>query len=75
MPRARKPLPLLPSRIGHHHLTQGRCRPRRRPASLRAAFRMCNLTVYPVRVQGEGSAEEIVKALKFFKCQENCGPF
>src|SRR6266852_8031927 len=29
-------------------------------------FPNVHLTVYPVRVQGEGSAEEIVKALKFF---------
>jgi len=28
-------------------------------------FPNVHLTVYPVRVQGEGSAEEIVKALKF----------
>src|SRR5207245_2164083 len=29
-------------------------------------FPNVHLTVYPVRVQGEGSAEEIVRALKFF---------
>jgi len=29
-----------------------------------------HLTVYPVRVQGEGSAEEIVKALKFFNAKK-----
>jgi exodeoxyribonuclease VII large subunit len=33
---------------------------------LRRRFPNVHLTVYPVRVQGEGAAEEIVKALKFF---------
>jgi len=27
----KKPLPLLPARIGNHHFTEGRRRPRRRP--------------------------------------------
>jgi len=35
-------------------------------ASSTRRFPNVHLTVYPVRVQGEGSAEEIVKALKFF---------
>jgi exodeoxyribonuclease VII large subunit len=33
---------------------------------LRRRFPNVHLTLYPVRVQGEGAAEEIVKALKFF---------
>jgi exodeoxyribonuclease VII large subunit len=33
-------------------------------------FPNVHLTVYPVRVQGEGSAEEIVKALKFFNAKK-----
>ncbi len=61
----KKPLPLLPSRIGIITSPKG--------AAIRDVVRILmrrfpnvHLTVYPVRVQGEGSAEEIVKALKFF---------
>jgi exodeoxyribonuclease VII large subunit len=61
----KKPLPLLPSRIGIITSPKG--------AAVRDVVRILTrrfpnvyLTVYPVRVQGEGSAEEIVKALKFF---------
>ncbi len=48
----KKPLPLLPSRIGLITSPRG--------------FPNVHLTLYPVRVQGEGAAGEIVKALKFF---------
>ncbi|HUC53070.1 MAG TPA: exodeoxyribonuclease VII large subunit [Candidatus Cybelea sp.] len=61
----KKPLPLLPSRIGIITSPKG--------AAVRDVWRILtrrfpnvHLMVYPVRVQGEGSAEEIVKALKFF---------
>jgi exodeoxyribonuclease VII large subunit len=61
----KKPLPLLPRRIGIITSPKG--------AAVRDVVRILtrrypnvHLTVYPVRVQGEGSAEEIVKALKFF---------
>ncbi len=59
----KKPLPLLPSRIGI--ITS--------PDVVRILTRRfpnVHLTVYPVRVQGEGSAEEIVKALKFFNAKK-----
>jgi exodeoxyribonuclease VII large subunit len=68
-PARKKPLPLLPSRIGI--ITS------RRGAAVRDVVRILtrrfpnvHLTVYPVRVQGEGAAEEIVKALKFFNLRK-----
>jgi exodeoxyribonuclease VII large subunit len=61
----KKPLPLLPTRIGLITSPRG--------AAVRDVVRILlrrfpnvHLTVYPVRVQGEGAAGEIVKALKFF---------
>jgi len=61
----KKPLPLLPSRIGLITSPSGAA-VRDVVRILRRRFHNVNLTVYPVRVQGEGSALEIVKALKFF---------
>jgi len=61
----KKPLPLLPSRIGLITSPTGAA-VRDVVRILRRRFPNVHLTVYPVRVQGEGSAEEIVKALKFF---------
>src|SRR6202790_3463012 len=68
-PARKKPLPLLPSRIGIITSPKG--------AAVRDVVRILtrrfpdvHLTVYPVRVQGEGSAEEIVKALKFFNAKK-----
>jgi len=61
----KKPLPLLPSRIGLITSPRGAA-VRDVVRILRRRFPNVHLTVYPVRVQGEGSAEEIVKALKFF---------
>jgi exodeoxyribonuclease VII large subunit len=61
----KKPLPLLPSRIGLITSPRGAA-VRDIVRILRRRFPNVQLTVYPVRVQGEGSAEEIVKALKFF---------
>src|ERR1700731_4350455 len=61
----KKLLPLLPSRIGIITSPKGAA-VRDVVRILTRRFPNVHLTVYPVRVQGEGSAEEIVKALKFF---------
>jgi exodeoxyribonuclease VII large subunit len=61
----KKPLPLLPNRIGLITSPTGAA-VRDVVRILRRRFPNVHLTVYPVRVQGEGSADEIVKALKFF---------
>jgi exodeoxyribonuclease VII large subunit len=61
----KKPLPILPSRIGLITSPRGAA-VRDVVRILTRRFPNVRLTVYPVRVQGEGSAEEIVKGLKFF---------
>jgi len=61
----KKSLPLLPNRIGIITSPRGAA-VRDVVRILTRRFPNVHLTVYPVRVQGEGSAEEIVKALKFF---------
>jgi exodeoxyribonuclease VII large subunit len=61
----KKPLPLLPSRIGLITSPKGAA-VRDVVRILRRRFHNVHLTVFPVRVQGEGSAQEIVRALKFF---------
>src|SRR5216683_988364 len=61
----KKPLPLLPSRIGIITSPKGAA-VRDVVRILTRRFPNVHLMVFPVRVQGEGSAEEIVKALKFF---------
>jgi len=61
----KKPLPLLPSRIGIITSPKGAA-VRDVVRILTRRFPNVHLMVYPVRVQGEGSAEEIVKAFKFF---------
>ncbi len=61
----KKPLPLLPSRIGLITSPRGAA-VRDVVRILRRRFRNVNLTVYPVRVQGEGASTEIVRALQFF---------
>jgi len=61
----KKPLPVLPSRIGLITSPAGAA-VRDVVRILRRRFPNVHLTLYPVRVQGEGSALEIVKALKFF---------
>src|SRR5260370_1363936 len=63
--RRKKPLPLLPSRIDIITSPKGAA-VRDVVRILTRRFPNVHLTVYPVRVQGEGSAGEIVKALKFF---------
>jgi len=64
-PAGKKPLPVLPSHIGIITSPKGAA-VRDVVRILTRRFPNVHLTVYPVRVQGEGSAEEIVKALKFF---------
>ena len=64
-PARKKPLPLLPSRIGLITSPKGAAI-RDVVRILRRRFHNVHLTVFPVRVQGEGSAEEIVRALRFF---------
>jgi exodeoxyribonuclease VII large subunit len=56
---------MLPSRIGLITSPRG-ASVRDVVRILRRRFHNVHLTVYPVRVQGEGAAAEIVKALKFF---------
>src|SRR6266700_2121429 len=63
--RRKKPLPLLPRRIGLITSPKGAA-VRDVVRILRRRFQNVHLILYPVRVQGEGAAEEIVKALKFF---------
>jgi len=65
----KKPLPMLPSRIGLITSPKGAA-VRDVVRILTRRFPNVHLTVYPVRVQGEGSAEEIVKALKFFNTKK-----
>jgi exodeoxyribonuclease VII large subunit len=68
-PARKKPLPLLPSRIGIITSPRGAA-VRDVVRILTRRFPNVHLTVYPVRVQGEGSPEEIVKALKFFNARK-----
>jgi exodeoxyribonuclease VII large subunit len=67
--KRKKPLPLLPSRIGIITSPRGAA-VRDVVRILTRRFPNVHLTVYPVRVQGEGSAEEIVKALKLFNAKK-----
>jgi exodeoxyribonuclease VII large subunit len=68
-PARKKPLPLLPSRIGL--ITSPRGAAERDVVRILARrFPNVHLTVYPVRVQGEEAAGEIVKALKFFNARK-----
>jgi exodeoxyribonuclease VII large subunit len=61
----KKPLPLLPSRIGLITSPVGAA-VRDVVRILRRRFPNVHLTLYPVRVQGGGAAEEIVEALEYF---------
>jgi exodeoxyribonuclease VII large subunit len=65
----KKPLPILPSRIGLITSPRGAA-VRDVVRILTRRFPNVHLTVFPVRVQGEGAAEEIVKALKFFNAKK-----
>jgi exodeoxyribonuclease VII large subunit len=61
----KKPLPLLPRCIGLITSPTGAA-VRDIVRILRRRFHNLRLTVYPVHVQGEGAAAEIVRALEFF---------
>jgi exodeoxyribonuclease VII large subunit len=61
----KKPLPLLPTRIGIITSPRGAA-VRDVVQILTRRFPNVHLTVFPVRVQGEGSAAEIVEALNYF---------
>jgi len=67
--RHKKALPLLPSRIGLITSPTGAA-VRDVVRILRRRFPNVHLTLFPVRVQGEGSALEISKAIKFFNVGE-----
>jgi exodeoxyribonuclease VII large subunit len=62
----KKPLPLLPSRIGVITSPTGAA-VRDVVRILTRRFPNVHLTVYPVRVQGEDAAGDIVKALSYFE--------
>ena len=64
-PARKKPVPLLPRRIGLITSPRGAA-VRDVVRILRRRFPNVHLTLYPVRVQGEGAAAEIVDALRFF---------
>ena len=64
-PARKKPLPLLPGRIGVVTSPRGAA-VRDVIRILRRRFPNLHLIVYPVRVQGEGAAQEIAAALKYF---------
>jgi exodeoxyribonuclease VII large subunit len=64
-PARKKPLPLLPRRIGVITSTSGAAL-RDILRILRRRFPNVRVLIYPVRVQGEGAAGEIAAALKFF---------
>src|ERR1700682_951748 len=61
----KKPLPMLPGRIGVVTSPRGAA-VRDIIRILRRRFSNLHLIVYPVRVQGDGAAEDIVAALKYF---------
>jgi exodeoxyribonuclease VII large subunit len=68
--RRKKPLPLLPSRIGLITSPRGAA-VRDVVRILTRRFPNVHLTVFPVRVQGEGATQEIVKAVKFFNAMKS----
>ena len=62
----KKPLPLLPNRIGLITSRSGAA-VRDVVRILTRRFPNVHLTLYPVRVQGDGAAAEIVEALRYFQ--------
>jgi exodeoxyribonuclease VII large subunit len=64
-PERKKSLPLLPRRIGLITSPRGAA-VRDVVRILRRRFPNVHLTLYPVRVQGEGAAADIVGAVRFF---------
>jgi exodeoxyribonuclease VII large subunit len=65
----KKPLPVLPSRIGLVTSPTGAA-VRDIVRILRRRFPNVCLALFPVRVQGEGAAQEIAKAIRFFNMQK-----
>jgi exodeoxyribonuclease VII large subunit len=63
--RHKRPLPLLPRCIGLVTSPKGAA-VRDIVRILRRRFPNAHLTLYPVRVQGEGAATEIARAIKYF---------
>ncbi len=61
----KKPLPVLPRAIGVVTSPTGAVI-RDTLRVLQRRFRNMNVTVYPVRVQGEGAAEEIAEGIRYF---------
>jgi len=61
----KKPLPMLPSRVGLITSPTGAA-VRDVVRILTRRFPNVHLTLYPVRVQGEGAAAEIVEAIRYF---------
>ena len=68
-PARKRPLPLLPNRIGVITSPKGAA-VRDVVRILTRRFHNVHITVYPVRVQGDGSAAEIVNALKLFNARK-----
>src|ERR1700742_2702501 len=66
----KKPLPVLPRCIGLITSPKGAA-VRDVVRILKRRFPNVYLTLYPVRVQGEGAAGEIVRALQYFNRREN----
>src|SRR5215470_16502845 len=64
-PERKKPLPLLPRCIGLITSPSGAA-VRDVVRILRRRFHNVQLTLYPVRVQGDGASAEIIRALEFF---------
>src|SRR6202158_165127 len=65
----KKPLPALPRCIGLITSPSGAA-VRDVVRILRRRFRHVHLTLYPVRVQGDGAAAEIVRAVQFFNREQ-----
>jgi exodeoxyribonuclease VII large subunit len=68
-PSEKKPLPVLPGRIGLVTSPKGAA-VRDIVRILRRRFPNVRLVLYPVRVQGEGAAGDIVEAIKFFNAKQ-----
>jgi len=69
-PDRKKPLPMLPRCIGLITSPTGAA-VRDVVRILRRRFHNVHLTLYPVRVQGDGAALEIVRALQFFNREQS----
>jgi exodeoxyribonuclease VII large subunit len=65
----KKPLPLLPQAVGVV-TSPGGAAVRDVLRILRRRFRNMNVLIYPVKVQGEGAAEEIVEGIQYFNREQ-----